>query len=56
MNIAVNHAIHMAEITQIRYKHSDGRAFYDKKIAEGRTPKEALHALKCRISDAIYKR
>ena len=33
-----------------------GRAYYDKKIAEGKTPKEALRALKRRISDAIYAR
>jgi transposase len=55
-NRRLNHAIHMAAITQIRYKHSDGRAYYDKKIAEGKTPKEALRALKRQISDAIYKR
>jgi Transposase IS116/IS110/IS902 family len=51
----LNHAIHMAAITQIRYKHSDGRACYDKKIAGGKTPKEALRALKRQISDAICK-
>jgi hypothetical protein len=44
----------MAAVTQIRNKHSDGRAYYDKKIAEGKTSKEALRALKRRISDAIY--
>jgi transposase len=54
-NRRLNHAIHMAAITQIRYKHSDGRAYYDKKITEGKTPKEALRALKRQISDAIYK-
>jgi transposase len=55
-NRRVNHAIHMAAITQIRHKHSDGRACYDKKIAEGKTHKEALRCLKRRISDAIYAR
>jgi transposase len=53
-NRRVNHAIHMAAISQIRHRHSDGRAFYEKKIAEGKTHKEALRALKRRISDAIY--
>jgi len=53
-NRRVNHAIHMTAITQIRHKHSDGRAYYEKKIAEGRTHKEALRSLKRRISDAIY--
>jgi hypothetical protein len=46
----------MAAITQIRHKHSDGRAYYDKKVAEGKTHKEALRCLKRRISDAIFAR
>ena len=46
----------MAAITQIRHKHSDGRAYYDRKIAEGKTHKEALRCLKRRISDALYAR
>ena len=54
-NRRLNHAVHMAAVTQIRYKHSPGRAYYDKKIAEGKTPKEACRALKRKISDAIYR-
>jgi transposase len=53
-NRRLNHAIHMAAVTQIRYRHSKGRAYYDKKLAEGKTPKEALRALKRQVSDAIY--
>jgi transposase len=53
-NRRLNFAIHMAAITQIRHKHSDGRAYYEKKIAEGKTHKEALRCLKRRVSDAIY--
>ena len=33
--------------------HSPGRGYYDRKIAEGKTRKEALRALKRRISDAL---
>jgi transposase len=55
-NRRINHAIHMAAITQISHKHSPGRAYYDKKIAEGRTCKDALRSLKRRISDTIYAR
>jgi hypothetical protein len=44
----------MAAVTQIRYRHTDGRAYYDRKIAEGRSGKEAIRALKRRISDALY--
>lgn len=55
-NRRLNHAIHMAAITQIRHKHSDGRAYYERKIAQGKTHKEALRCVKRRISDAIYAR
>src|SRR5215470_5160761 len=55
-NRRINHAIHMAAITQIRHAHSQGRAYYGKKLAEGETRKEALRSLKRRISDAIYAR
>ena len=55
-NRRINHAIHMAAITQIRHRHSDGRTYYDRKIAEGKTHKEAIRCLKRRISDAIYAR
>jgi transposase len=54
-NRRMNHAIHMAAVTQIRYRHTKGRVYYDKKIAEGKTAKEALRALKRQVSDAIYK-
>jgi transposase len=48
------HAIHMAAVTQIRHRHSQGHACYQKKLAEGKTGKEALRALKRQVSDAIY--
>jgi transposase len=53
-NRRLNHAIHMAAITQIRNRHSEGRAYYDKKLAEGKTPREALRALKRQVSNAIF--
>jgi transposase len=55
-NRRINHALHMAAITQIRHPHSDGRAYYERKAAEGKTHKEALRCLKRRISDAVYAR
>jgi transposase len=55
-NRRLNHAIHMAAVTQIRHAHSEGRAYFEKKIAEGKTRKEALRALKRQLSDAIYMR
>jgi len=53
-NRQLNHAIHIAAITQIRHRHSPGRGYYDRKLAEGKTTKEAIRALKRRISDALY--
>lgn len=55
-NRRLNHAIHMAAVTQLRHKDSAGRAYYDRKIAEGQTSKMALRSLKRRVSDAVYRR
>jgi len=38
-NRRINHAIHMAAITQLRHKHSQGRAYYNKKAAGERPAK-----------------
>jgi transposase len=54
-NRKLNHAIHMIAITQIRNRTSPGRAYYDRKLAEAKTKKEALRALKRRISDVVYR-
>ena len=53
-NRRLNHAIHMAAVTQVGHRHSQGRAYYDKKLAEGKTPKEALRSLKRQVSNAIF--
>jgi transposase len=55
-NRRMNHAVHMAAVTQVRCQHSQGRAYYEKKIAEGKTSKEALRALKRQVSDALCKK
>jgi transposase len=51
----LNHAVHMAAVTQVRHD-TQGRAYYLRKQAEGKSRKEALRALKRRISDAVYRR
>ncbi|HSI92122.1 MAG TPA: IS110 family transposase [Jiangellaceae bacterium] len=53
-NRQLNHALHMAAVTQVR-KDTPGRAYYLRKQAEGKGRKEALRALKRRISDAVYR-
>jgi transposase len=50
-NRRLNHAIHIAAIVQLRFD-CDGRRYYQRKIADGKTPKEARRCLKRRISDA----
>ena len=54
-NRKLNHAIHMAAICQLRHPHSDGRAYVDRKVAEGKSKKEAIRALKRQISNAVYR-
>jgi transposase len=54
-NRQLNHAIHMAAISQIRQPHSEGRAYFDRKVAKGKTKKEALRALKRQVSNAVYR-
>jgi transposase len=54
-NRRLNHAVHCAAITQIRHRHSPGRSYYDRKLAEGKTPREAIRALKRRLSDIVWR-
>lgn len=53
-NRRINHAIHMAAVSQIR-NPTPGRDYYRRKLTEGKSRKEALRCLKRRISDAIYR-
>jgi transposase len=54
-NRRLNHALHCAAITQIRHPHSPGRGYYDRKLTEGKTPREAIRALKRRLSDIVWR-
>ena len=40
---------------KLRHEHSPGRAFYDRKRAEGHTTKNGIRALKRRISNVVYR-
>jgi transposase len=44
----------MMAIVQIRHPTA-GQAYYRRKLAEGKSPKEALRCLKRRLSDAVYR-
>jgi len=54
-NRQLNHALHMVAISQLRQPHSDGRAYFDRRVAEGKTKKEALRSLKRHVSNAVYR-
>ena len=54
-NRNLNHALHIAAVTQLRYP-GEGRDYYQKKLAEGKTTKEAVRALKRRITNVVYRR
>jgi transposase len=53
-NRQLNHALHMIAVTQVR-NDTPGRAYYLRKQTEGHSRKEAMRALKRRISDAVYR-
>ena len=52
-NRHLNYALHMVAVCQARSDARDG-AYYRKKIADGKSRKEALRCLKRRISDAVF--
>jgi len=37
-NRQLNHALHIAAISQIRHPGTEGRTYYERKVAEGKTP------------------
>jgi transposase len=53
-NRHLNYALHMVATCQAR-SDARGGTYYRKKIAEGKSHKEALRCLKRRLSDAVYK-
>jgi len=53
-NRRLNHVLHIAAVSQIRLD-TEGRAYYRRKLAAGKTPLEAMRCLKRRISDAVYR-
>jgi transposase len=46
----INRALHMMAVAQLR-NATPGRAYYDRKVAAGKTPNEAMRCLKRRLSD-----
>jgi transposase len=53
-NRRLNAAIHMVALGQISHP-SSGRDYYDRKLAEGKTRREALRALKRQLANVIWR-
>jgi transposase len=53
-NRRLNYALHMVATSQAR-SDAPGGSYYRKKLAEGKSPKEALRCLKRRVSDAVFR-
>ncbi|MGN9912765.1 IS110 family transposase [Phytohabitans sp. LJ34] len=53
-NRRINRVLHIMAIVQLRHD-TPGRAYYRRRIAEGKTTMEALRALKRHLSDVVYK-
>jgi transposase len=53
-NRQINRTLHIMAVVQLRHRDSQGRAYYDRKVAAGKTPMEAMRSLKRRLSDIVY--
>jgi transposase len=51
----LNLALHIAALTQVRMRRSTGRAYYDRKISEGKTHNEAMRCLKRCLADHVWR-
>jgi len=52
-NRRINRVLHIMAIVQLR-NDTEGRTYYRRKLAAGKTPMEAIRALKRRLSDIVY--
>ncbi len=50
----LNYAIHVVAITQLRYP-CEGRVYYNRKRAEGKSAKEVIRALKRQIPNVVFR-
>ena len=53
-NRRINRLLHIMAIVQLR-NDTEGRAYYRRKLAAGKTTMEAMRALKRRLSDVVYR-
>jgi hypothetical protein len=51
----LNSVLHTIAVIQIRMPSSPGHAYYQRKLSEGKTPKEAKRCLKRRLADHVWR-
>jgi transposase len=51
----LNSALYTVAMVQTRMPASAGRAYYDKKIDEGKSPRAATRSLKRHLSDHVWR-
>jgi transposase len=53
-NRQINRVLHIMAVVQLRNR-TDGRAYFDRRTAAGKTSMEAMRCLKRRLSDIVYR-
>jgi transposase len=53
-NRRINRVLHIMAVVQLR-RDTEGRAYYRRKLATGKTPMEAMRCLKRRLSNIVYR-
>jgi transposase len=53
-NRQINRTLHLMAVVQLR-NPTEGRAYFDRKVADGKSSMEAMRCLKRRLSDVVYR-
>jgi transposase len=53
-NRRINRVLHIMAVVQLRHD-TEGRRYYRRRLAAGKTPMEAMRSLKRRLSDVVYR-
>jgi hypothetical protein len=53
-NRQINRVLHITAVVQLP-NPTEGRAYFDRRVAEGKTPTEAMRALKRKLCDIVYR-
>ncbi|WP_237566064.1 transposase [Ornithinimicrobium cerasi] len=54
-NRHINQVLHIMATVQLRTRTTEGRAYYDRKVAAGKTPNAAMRCRKRRLSVIVYR-